>query len=76
MVSISVLVPTIISLPASPAPRSFPPIAPKMVGLFRIIGLSIAFLYQETEMLGILMPKPMSFQYHEKCGSFREGRLH
>jgi hypothetical protein len=61
-----------ISLPASPPANSFPPIAPKIVGLFRIIGLSMAFLYQDTEILGMLMPKPISFQYHEKWGSFRE----
>lgn len=24
----------------------------------------------------MLIPKPISFQYQEKCGSFREGRLH
>ena len=41
--------PTTASGPASPAPRSFPPAAPKIVGEFKIIPLSMAFLYQSME---------------------------
>ena len=46
------------SAPASPAPRSEPPAAPKMVGLFRIIPSRIALAYHSMSMLGRL-PMPM-----------------
>ena len=73
--SIRLCVPTTVSDPASPAPRSCPPAAPKIVGLFRIIPASIAFLYQSTEIIGMDTIPPMLCQYQEKCGIFGFGKL-
>lgn len=47
-------VPTMVSDPASPAPRSVLPFIPKIVGLFKIMPFSIAFAYQDTENDGSL----------------------
>ena len=76
IISIRLCVPTTVSLPASPAPRSWPFCAPKIVGEFRIIPPFIAFLYQSTEIIGIDTMPPMLCQYQEKCGIFSLGKLH
>lgn len=74
--SMRLCVPTTVSLPASPPPSSLPFIIPKIVGFFRIIPASIAFLYQLTLIFGSEIPvSPSSVQVQEKCGSFRCGRL-
>ena len=53
IMSISEDTPTTASGPASPPPSRWFPDLPKIVGLFRIMPLFIAFLYHSTLMCGM-----------------------
>src|SRR5574344_1225572 len=73
IISIRLCVPTTVSLPASPPARSWLPFIPKMVGAFRIIPSSMAFLYQLMEKCGTEGGLMENLPEMEMCGSFSFG---
>ena len=67
--------PTTASSPASPPPRSVPPLWPKIVASFKIMPPDMAFLYQSTEKCGMDGGFSEKLPEMEKCGNLIFGRL-
>ena len=67
--------PTTASGPVSPPPSRWFPDAPKIVGLFKIMPLFIAFLYHSTLKCGMDGGFRLKEPEMEKCGSLIFGRL-
>src|SRR5574344_939061 len=73
IISIRFCVPTTVSLPASPPARSSLPFIPKIVGEFKIMPSSIAFLYQLTEKCGTDGGLMENLPEIDTCGSLSFG---